>query len=133
MRQILINTLLWFEMVNQAEEHLPEECCGLVVGNGTIAEEIVPVENMIHSPIEFQMDANCQIREMLRIDKEGKELLAIYHSHPDGPDSPSFIDIKQFMYPESYSIILSRKNQIWSGRGFQIIGDQAEEILILIE
>jgi proteasome lid subunit RPN8/RPN11 len=133
MKQLLISNALWFEMINQAEENLPNECCGFVVGKGTNADVIIPVENVVHSPTEFQMDANRQIREMLRIEKEGKELLAIYHSHPDGPDFPSTRDVKQFMYPESYSIILSRKNQIWSGRGFQINGDQAEEILILIE
>ncbi|MHC1784258.1 MAG: M67 family metallopeptidase [Anaerolineaceae bacterium] len=130
--KLVIWKSLWLTMIAHAEECLPEECCGLAAGLKNTIEEIIPVENSLHSPFEFQMDAGGQIREMLRMEKEGLELVAIFHSHPTGPGIPSIRDKKNFMYPESYSIILSRKNKIWNGRGFRISDKTIEEITILI-
>lgn len=132
MENLIFEKSLWFTMIAHAEECLPEECCGLAAGLNSTIKEIIPVENILHSPYEFQMDAGGQIREMLRMEKTGLELVAIFHSHPTGPDMPSIRDIKNFMYPESYSIILSRKNETWNGRGFRISDKTIEEITILI-
>jgi proteasome lid subunit RPN8/RPN11 len=132
MENLIIGKSLWFTMIAHAEECLPEECCGLAAGLNGAIKEIIPVENSLHSPYEFQMNAREQIREMLRIEEMGLELVAIFHSHPDGPEVPSIRDIKNFMYPESYSIILSRKNEIWNSRGFRISDKTIQEIIILI-
>jgi proteasome lid subunit RPN8/RPN11 len=132
MEDLTIAKRLWFDMIHHAEETAPEECCGLAAGSGREITRIIPVENVLHSEVEFKMAAAGQIQEMMRIEREGLELLAIYHSHPEGPENPSIKDIKQFMYPESYSMILSRANGTWSGRGFRIRGASVEEIMIVI-
>ncbi len=133
MEKLEVEKSLWRAMIAQAEETLPEECCGLAAGRDGVITEIIAVENALHSPIEFRMEPGAQIREMVRLEKQGLEVLAIYHSHPKGPEFPSATDVKKSMYPESYSIILSRKNQKWSGRGFRISGEEVEEIMIVVQ
>ncbi len=100
--------------------------------NGSVYE-IIPVENVLHSPIEYRMEPAVQIHEMVRIEKEGLDLLAIFHSHPEGPGTPSLRDVKDYFYPESVCIILSRTGSEWFGRGFLIHGQDVKEIKLLIQ
>jgi len=80
-------------------ERVPEEACGLVAGTGGCSRVVFEVENILQSPVRFRMEAGQQIRAFLEIEKSGMDLLAIYHSHPQGPDQPSTTDLEEFAYP----------------------------------
>jgi len=80
-------------------ERVPEEACGLVAGTGGCSRVVFEVENILQSPVRFRMEAGEQIRAFLEIEKSGMDLLAIYHSHPQGPDQPSTTDLEEFAYP----------------------------------
>lgn len=120
-------------MVAHAESTAPEECCGLAAGKSGLISAVAAVENVLHSNTEFRMEAGSQIREMVRIEKMGLKMLAIYHSHPLGPELPSKMDIDRFMYPESYSIILFPGDGEWSAKGFKMFKKSATEIAISIK
>jgi len=95
-------------MIDHLEGCLPEEGCGLVGGRDGRATLILPVENELHSPVRFLMKPIDQFRAMERIEGEGLELAAIFHSHPNGPDHPSPTDLTEFYYPGSLVLIASR-------------------------
>lgn len=128
MKTLRMKTSHWFVMISHAQKCLPEECCGLAAGKNGLVSEIIPIENVLHSPIAFRMEAATQIREMVRIEKDGLDVLAIFHSHPEGPDWPSPRDVKEHFYPDSSVIILSRNEQEWSSRCFDIFGHEINEI-----
>lgn len=107
-------------MVEHLAACLPEEGCGLLAGRGGLCSLMIPVENELHSPVTFRMNPQEQLRAFLRMEDEDLELLAIYHSHPRGPQMPSPTDIAEFAYPDALSIIAVPVDGVWTLRGFQI-------------
>jgi proteasome lid subunit RPN8/RPN11 len=68
---------------------------------------IYPVENRLHSPVAYEMEPLQQIQALQQLEDAGWELLAIYHSHPHGPERPSAQDVAQAYYPDTLSVIVS--------------------------
>ena len=119
------------EMVAHVTGLFPEEACGLVGGQDGRAARLYPVENMLHSPVAFEMEPLQQIRAMLALEGEGLELLAIYHSHPHGPARPSASDVAQAYYPDAAQIIISLADRARpSLRAFLIADGHVTEIHI---
>ncbi len=111
---------------------LPEEGCGLVGGLGAVARQLAVVENSLHSPVRFRMDALGQLTALQQFESRGLDLLAIFHSHPTGPDHPSATDLAEFYYPGVWVLIASPlaryplqpgrlRAGIWQIGGFQIL------------
>lgn len=110
----------------------PAEACGLVAGQDGRAEGIIPVTNSLQSPVRFRMDPQEQLAAFEWIEQQGLELLAIYHSHPAGPATPSATDIAEWYYPETAALIWSPLGEEWSCRGFSLVGGQAREVEVVI-
>jgi proteasome lid subunit RPN8/RPN11 len=99
---------------------LPEESCGLLFGKGKMVKTVIPITNDLHSPTQFRMDPTEQVRAFLAMEAEGKDLIAIYHSHPTGPDHPSPQDIREYAYPGTIYIIWFPHRKTWSYNAFTI-------------
>jgi proteasome lid subunit RPN8/RPN11 len=75
------------------------------------------------------MDAKAQIDAIRTMRAAGEELFAIYHSHPEGPATPSAEDLAQAAYPEALYLIISlQAQQAPRLRGFWLRGGQAEPV-----
>lgn len=122
--------LLWEQMRADVQARLPHEACGLVGGLQRHALQIYPVVNVLHSPVRFRMEPNQQVRIFLELESRGWDLLAIYHSHPTGPDHPSPTDLAETAYPEAVSLIWYPEAGEWHCRGFLISENQFSEIPI---
>jgi len=85
----------------------PFEGCGLLAGDAGLVQQVYSITNTLNSPAAYRMDPQQQVESMLDLEERGLELLAIYHSHPNGPEMPSFTDISQAYYPEAATIIIS--------------------------
>jgi len=112
------------DLLDQITAHasacLPEEACGLIGGTADRAVIALPITNELHSPVRFRMDPLEQLQAFLRFESEGLDLLAIYHSHPNGPPHPSPTDIAEFLYPGALYLILSPGSSRWQVREFEI-------------
>jgi proteasome lid subunit RPN8/RPN11 len=96
------------EMVTHAREDLPNECCGMVGGAGGEASVVMPVVNAAASPLRFEMDPQGQYNALKAIEGDGKELLAIYHSHTKSAAYPSQTDVNQAVHwPDAIWLIVS--------------------------
>jgi proteasome lid subunit RPN8/RPN11 len=84
---------------------VPEEGCGLVLGMADLGLEVVPVENVLHSPTGFRLEGAAQVQALVRAEQEGWELVAVFHSHPHGPNHPSPTDLAEASYPEALCLI----------------------------
>jgi proteasome lid subunit RPN8/RPN11 len=122
----------WLKMRAEVERCLPEEACGLILGKPGLARHVIPTTNILHSPVRYRMDPKEQLAALRRMDQEGLDLIAIYHSHPNGPEIPSPADIAEAYYPESLYLICSRPDGEWRCRGFWLRGGQHQEARIFI-
>jgi proteasome lid subunit RPN8/RPN11 len=115
------------------DSHLPEEACGLLAGRFRRAEAVIPVSNALHSPVRFRMDARQQLDAFLWMDARELDLVAIYHSHPNGPDTPSETDIGEAYYPDAAYLIWSRRTGDWVCRAYRLHPDGYDEIVLSVE
>lgn len=116
-------------MKRDVMDRSPEEACGLVAGIGGESVEVFPVANILHSPVRFRMDPKEQIRLLLHFIEVGWDLLAIYHSHPSGPSTPSQVDIVEAAYPEAVHLLWSHtKEGNFKCRAFLIYDHSCREI-----
>jgi proteasome lid subunit RPN8/RPN11 len=109
---LILSRQLCEEMVTHLQRAYPLEGCGILAGHDGVVERLYRVTNVLQSPTAFEMDPHEQLRSMLHLEDNGLEMLAIYHSHPMGPEYPSPSDVAQAYYPDAAHIIVS-----FAGRG----------------
>ncbi len=103
-----ISQALVDEMVAHAREDLPNECCGMVAGRDGDATEVIRVENAAASPLRYEMEPRAQYEAWKSIEDDGRELLAIYHSHTKSAAYPSQTDVNQAVaWPDQVYVIVS--------------------------
>jgi proteasome lid subunit RPN8/RPN11 len=126
MDSLLLTTEQLEAMIRHAEAELPLEACGLLSGKDSRVEAVHRIRNQAQSPARFVMDPLEQLAAFDLIESRGLELLAIFHSHPAGPEVVSVTDIAEAAYPVVH-IILSRARGEWRTRGFWIEEGQVTE------
>src|SRR2546421_11427722 len=85
---------LWGQVLQHARESLPREAVGLLAGNANgRVMLVVPLPNIAPGEREFIADPFAQFCALRRLQSEDLQLLAIYHSHPDGGGDPSEDDL----------------------------------------
>jgi [CysO sulfur-carrier protein]-S-L-cysteine hydrolase len=131
--QLVIPEQYWQAMLDHVQNCFPEEACGLaggIIDSSARVSEVLLVENMLHSPVRFRMHPAEQLRAFSTLEDHGLELVAIFHSHPTGPEIPSATDVSEFFYPGVISLIFSRSQETggWRGRGFIIEPGEIREV-----
>jgi proteasome lid subunit RPN8/RPN11 len=111
---------IYDEMLEQAREEAPNECCGLIGGRDGEAVSLYRAKNSEASPLRYNLDPQDQFRIMSEMDDRGEELAAIYHSHTASPAYPSQTDINLAAYPDAVYLIVSLAEGEKPLRGFNI-------------
>jgi proteasome lid subunit RPN8/RPN11 len=103
---------------------LPAEGCGLVGGlPGELRSQLVlAVPNALNSPLRFRMAPAEQLKAFYALEARGLELLAVFHSHPAGPNHPSATDLAEFAYPGVLYLIWSPAAEGWQCLAYRIAG-----------
>lgn len=95
------------EIIAHARAEAPNECCGVLAGDGESVTRLFRATNTAHSPVKFAFDP----KEMLAVDEEatraGLGILGFYHSHTFIEAYPSVTDVKQASWPEYAYLIVS--------------------------
>jgi proteasome lid subunit RPN8/RPN11 len=91
---LTLSTDLYARVLHHVRESLPGEAVGLLGGTpeGHV-EVILPLPNVADGARVFFADPFAQFSALRRLQSEGLQLLAIYHSHPDGGVDPSEADL----------------------------------------
>lgn len=118
--------------MDHVQECLPEEGCGLAGGNAGWIKKVFCIPNDLHSPYRFRLEAKAHLEAFQWMETNGMELVAIFHSHPTGPETPSPSDLREFAYPGVVYLIWSLRSSEWECRGFCIDGMMYREIEIII-
>jgi proteasome lid subunit RPN8/RPN11 len=122
---LILSTLHYQHMLDHLLSCLPAEGCGMLGGRPgeRICQAVLPVPNQLRSPVRFRMDPSAQLKAFYELEALGLELLAVFHSHPTGPDHPSPTDLGEFAYPGVLYLIWSPAPfdpQGWQCRAFHI-------------
>lgn len=133
-QMLTINRPFLNQMLNHVQACYPLEGCGLLAGDEAgMVTAVYPIDNILQSPTAYEMDPQQQIQAMLTLEAADWQMLAIYHSHPQGPEQPSTTDIALAYYPEALHIIVSLREQTAPVvRAFQILGREVVEQKIKI-
>lgn len=120
-------------MFDHVSSCYPEEACGLLGGQAAEATcrvaAALPVENVLHSPVRYRMEPSAQLQGFLWLEEQGLDLVGIYHSHPTGPDYPSYTDLDEYAYPGVLALIWSPDGGSGSGDSWQLKAFWIEEQL----
>ena len=87
------------EIVEHGLREFPNECCGLIAAADGVPAKVFTMTNADASPVTYRLDGTEQLRIFDRMDDEGLELWAIYHSHTHSEAYPSPTDIRRAHYP----------------------------------
>jgi proteasome lid subunit RPN8/RPN11 len=110
----------WQTMFDEVRKLVMEEACGLVAGVDQTSQAVYPITNILHSPVRYRMDPEQQLKTFNQIDEYDWQLLAIYHSHLQGPPRPSSMDVAEAAYPGVIHLIWSPSDGGWDCHGFLI-------------
>jgi [CysO sulfur-carrier protein]-S-L-cysteine hydrolase len=123
------------EIVAHAREDSPNECCGMLGGNGDTAATVYRARNAEASPLRYSLDAQDQFRIMKEMEERGEELIGIYHSHTGSPAYPSQTDVNlaEFWPDPVYVIVSLEEPEEPSIRAFWIREGQVDEAELVVE
>jgi proteasome lid subunit RPN8/RPN11 len=108
------------EIIAQAVEELPNECCGIIVAKDSAAERLYRTRNAEASPFRYVIDPRDLLRIEHEADDNGWQVHVIYHSHvaSDAYPSPTDIRLSQWpgdpptdLYPDAYYVLVSLKDR----------------------
>jgi proteasome lid subunit RPN8/RPN11 len=108
---IRIPETIYHAMVEHARREWPLECCGILSGREKTVEKAFQLRNAEESPVRYSISPLDQLRAFEEMEKESKEMVAIYHSHTHTIPFPSETDVRMAFYPEVATIIISLKKE----------------------
>ena len=125
------------EMVAQAIEELPNECCGIIVGKDGDATRVYRTRNAEASPFRYVIDPRDLLKIEMTSDQSGEQVLVIDHSHVASEAYPSPTDVRlsqwpgdppHDLYPDAYYVLVSLKDRdAPSVRAYRINGGVVAE------
>ncbi len=130
--QLRLPRPIMVQMIEQAHNEQPNECCGLLAGlvepdaRATVLGHF-PLLNAARSPMLFESDPKSIFAATRAIDQQGWQLLAIYHSHPTSEPIPSRTDLERNYDTDVMNLILSLKHDPVLIRAWWLTADSYTE------
>lgn len=107
------------EMVAHCESARPNEGCGILAAADGRIVSVFGMSNASASPVRYQLDPREQFDLYRRLDQQGWELGAIFHSHTHTEAYPSATDVRLASEDVPY-VIVSLATDPPSIRAFRI-------------
>lgn len=130
-RNIIIPRTILNAVEEHAEDMYPEECCGFIFGatrtENVVVDEVHRVQNRKEEnrARRFLITPEQFMRAEEFADSEEKELLGIYHSHPDHPAEPSRFDLEHALPGFVYLITNVDKGKSRHSRWWELASDRS--------
>jgi proteasome lid subunit RPN8/RPN11 len=124
------------------EADYPAEACGLIggtlEGGRKVAVQLVPLANRRTDSARnrYLIDPESFRRAEQRLDRDGLEVIGVYHSHPDHPPEPSAFDREHAWPWLSYVIVGVERGRAGALKSWVLADDRArfvEEAVTLEE
>jgi proteasome lid subunit RPN8/RPN11 len=121
------------QIVAQARDEAPNECCGVVGSRDGAAVTLYKARNAAASPLRYELDPKELFRINEAIEYAGEEVGIIYHSHTRTAPLPSQTDINLAMYPEAIYLIVGLDGDEVELRSWRIADGEVSEVSLEVE
>ncbi len=124
------------------EADYPAEACGLIGGTldgeRKVAVQLVPLANRRSDSARnrYLIDPESFRRAERRLDRDGLDVIGVYHSHPDHPPEPSAFDREHAWPWLSYVIVGVERGRAGALKSWVLADDRTrfvEEIVTIEE
>ena len=95
------------KMIEHAAAAVPNECCGVLGGKGSVVTSVHPLTNDLASPTRYFANPHELFTAVRKMQNAEEEMIGIFHSHPTSPPQPSPTDREENGYPGLYYFIIS--------------------------
>lgn len=134
MDTVILPHTIYEQMLAEARQALPNECCGLLGGKDGVVKEIFHSSNSLVSPSAYEIPPEELFAHFRAMREQKLSLVAIYHSHPQGENTPSRRDRERAYYPDAACIIVSpEEDNPAPVRAFQLGGDGWKELAVSVK
>jgi proteasome lid subunit RPN8/RPN11 len=125
--KLQILSTIYHQLLEQARNAYPLEIVGILAGTNQ-EMQILPLENIAaHPDREYIADPQSLLHALKHLRTQNLELLALYHSHPNGPAKPSRTDFLEAKW-DVPMLIVDAKNELI--RAWQL--ENGQEVLIVL-
>ncbi len=133
-RSVSLPRAIYDRLLKEAQRALPNECCGLLGGKEGVVKEIFPSSNSLASPTAYEIPPEELFAHFRAMREQKFSLVAIYHSHPQGENTPSRRDRERAYYPDAAYIIVSpEENNPAPVRAFHLDGEGWKELAVSVK
>ena len=116
-------------ILEHARTALPRECVGLLFGQTNEINRRIPLTNISEDRSRYTAEPAELFAALREGEARGDDLLAIYHSHPNGRQTLSETDLKEAQYNVVHLIALPQLSAL---RAFTLNEEVREVDLIVL-
>jgi proteasome lid subunit RPN8/RPN11 len=117
------------EIVAHARDEAPNECCGVLVGDGDAVSSLVRTTNVFASPVRFEIGSDELYAAWKAAQDAGEDVAGFYHSHVKAPAYPSQTDVNWAAnWPGVVHVICSLGGEEPATKAFRIEDGRIEEV-----
>ncbi len=125
---------LYLQMVAHCITGLPEEACGVLAGDpvsGTV-DRLYPTRNEAASARVFTVDSRDLLQADRDAERNGTQLIGVFHSHTHTDAYPSPTDVDQAPDPSWHYVVVSLRDSHPVVRSYRIGGGLVEEESVVV-
>ncbi|MBX3084391.1 MAG: M67 family metallopeptidase [Anaerolineae bacterium] len=129
MTDFVIISAVAAQMLQHVDSEPDREVCGLLGGRDDQALVAVAIPNVAPTPqVRYEMDRQAMVEAVMRLRRDGMDVVGVYHSHPHDPPTPSITDIAEATWPDVVYVIIGREKGQQVMRGWSLRRGQAVEV-----
>lgn len=118
------------ELLDHANEALPNECCGYITGRSGVCKTLHKMTNADPSPTYFEFDPKEQFQVIKAARAVGEVPVVVYHSHPNSPARLSAKDLELLTDPDMTYAIISIQDSGSDIKAYRIIDGTIYDVMI---
>lgn len=118
-------------LIAHAQREAPNECCGLLIGKGSVVTDAHPARNKVASQTRFQINPADHFVAIRKARAAGLEVIGAYHSHPNSAALPSASDLAEASEGAPVMLIVSLVPPAPVVRGFLLETSGSKEIRLV--
>jgi proteasome lid subunit RPN8/RPN11 len=125
---------VYLQMVAHCITGLPDEACGIIAGDpatGTIAR-LYPTRNAAASARVYSVDSRDLLDADRDAERNGTQLIGVFHSHTHTDAYPSPTDVDQAPDPGWHYVVVSLRDTHPVVRSYRIAGGGIEEESVVL-
>jgi proteasome lid subunit RPN8/RPN11 len=121
-------------MVAHCVAGLPEEACGLLAGVADTGQVTAchPTRNVAGSAVLYRVDPKEHLRADREAEREGVEIIGVFHSHTHTDAYPSATDVAQAPDPGWHYVLVSLRDTHPVVRSYTIVGGVITEEQVVV-